>query len=693
MFGVDWVMPRSVMGLLLCWPRLSKRANGIIRGMIPHCIMWSLWRERNSRSFEGREKPLLDLKQSVLNTLLEWAAAMGLIPWKFSIGPTGYSRRGSSLPSFKYLFPSVGGFKSKFLVRQQKTLLSKSLTFTLTKVLDALVNLFCRSNVSAETLWDGGWLLRQLLPYSEAEFNSNHHKLLKSKSPVHESDDVLKWSLKKNGTFDIRSFYHAIRGSRSRGFPWKGIWGVKVSRRVAFFVWMAAWGNILTCDNLRHRGIVVVGWCCLCRCNGEMVAHLLLHCPMVRELWSYVFWLFGVDWVISGSVLDHVAGWRNWFGKHNSEVWNLVPACVMWSLWRERNKRTFEDLELSVDKLIESLVWGKYLIMDNLRRRWYVLVGWCCLCKASGELVDHLFLHCPMADSYKNCASTLQQEIRGIWVDLLLTVLCDEWKMCKRAIEASSPRKEPKCILLPSHKSYSDDIIPAESSFTAGERMCELVKGFVLLHQLQIFSLGRALPDQPHIFPPADVPESFRAKAAGLDASGPKPGTELRLVDALPCRIAFERGKERHFSFLAISMGTSGWLVLAEELPRKQHFGVVRVAAPLAGSNPRIDGKHPRWLHLRIRPSTLPFLDPAKSGAYGKVKTKALVDGRWTLAFRDEESCKSALSMILDEAELQSNEVERRLKPLFDLGIAVESSNPSVSPEASSSYTTPSNSF
>jgi hypothetical protein len=178
--------------------------------------------------------------------------------------------------------------------------------------------------------------------------------LIHSKSPVHESDDVLKWSLKKNGTFDIRSFYHAIRGSRSRGFPWKGIWGVKVSRRVAFFVWMAAWGNILTCDNLRHRGIVVVGWCCLCRCNGEMVAHLLLHCPMVRELWSYVFWLFGVDWVISGSVLDHVAGWRNWFGKHNSEVWNLVPACVMWSLWRERNKRTFEDLELSVDKLIES---------------------------------------------------------------------------------------------------------------------------------------------------------------------------------------------------------------------------------------------------------------------------------------------------------------------------------------------------
>ncbi|XP_062164002.1 protein TRANSPARENT TESTA 9 [Alnus glutinosa] len=299
-----------------------------------------------------------------------------------------------------------------------------------------------------------------------------------------------------------------------------------------------------------------------------------------------------------------------------------------------------------------------------------------------------------LKDSYKNCTYALQQEIRGVWPDLLITVLCDEWKKCKRAIEASSPRKEPKSILLPPQKYCSDNVIAAESSFSDGERMCESVKVFVLLHQLQIFSLGRALPDQPPICPPASSPESSRAKTAGLDASGPKPGIELKLVDAVPCRIAFERGKERHFCFLALSMGASGWIVLAEASPLKQHFGAVRVSAPLAGANPRIDDKHSRWLHLRIRPSALPFLDPVKSSAYGKVKTKALVDGRWTLAFRDEESCKSALSMVLEETKLQSNEVERSLKPLFDLEKDVESSESSVRPnEASSSYITPSNSF
>ena len=91
----------------------------------------------------------------------------------------------------------------------------------------------------------------------EVDMVAAFFNLIHSKSTVHESDDVIKWSLKKNGTFDIRSFYHAIRGSVCNGFPWKGIWGVKVPRRVAFFVWTAAWGNILTCDNLV---IKVLSW-------------------------------------------------------------------------------------------------------------------------------------------------------------------------------------------------------------------------------------------------------------------------------------------------------------------------------------------------------------------------------------------------------------------------------------------------
>ncbi|AEE77444.1 CLEC16A-like protein [Arabidopsis thaliana] len=264
--------------------------------------------------------------------------------------------------------------------------------------------------------------------------------------------------------------------------------------------------------------------------------------------------------------------------------------------------------------------------------------------------------------SYEKCKNSLTREIKGIWPDLLIRVLLDEWRKCKRVIEAPSPQKEPKSVLLQLDRSSSNDNSVSESSFTAGERMCEVVKVFVLLHQLQIFSLGRSLPEQPPIYPPADRSETSRATRAGLDVSVPKPGTELKLVDAVPCRIAFERGKERDFSFLALSSGESGWIVLADP-----DNGIVRVTAPLAGCKPRIDEKHPRWLHLRIRPSTLPLLDPTKRGVYEKLKSKGLVDGRWILAFRDDESCHSAYSMVAGEIDLQCSEVERRLRPLFDL--------------------------
>uniref|UniRef100_A0A0D9ZIK9 FPL domain-containing protein n=1 Tax=Oryza glumipatula TaxID=40148 RepID=A0A0D9ZIK9_9ORYZ len=188
-------------------------------------------------------------------------------------------------------------------------------------------------------------------------------------------------------------------------------------------------------------------------------------------------------------------------------------------------------------------------------------------------------------------------------------------------------------------------------------------QGFVLQRQVILFCLGETLTDQPPIFSPTDLPVNNRATLAGFDGSVPKPGLEVNLVDAVPCRIAFERGKERHFCFLALSNGTSGWILLLEELPLKEKRGIVRVTAPLAGSDPRIDEKHAKWLHLRIRPSTVPFLDTEK---YKGKTRKYLVDGRWTLAFRDEQSCKEAETMVIEEMKLQQGAVGEQLKLLLE---------------------------
>ncbi|VAH31281.1 unnamed protein product [Triticum turgidum subsp. durum] len=219
-----------------------------------------------------------------------------------------------------------------------------------------------------------------------------------------------------------------------------------------------------------------------------------------------------------------------------------------------------------------------------------------------------------------------------------------------------------------------------DSSIAIAERIYEMVKGFVLQHQVILFCLGETFTDQPPIYSPVDLPVNKRATAAGFDGSVPKPGLEVNLVDAIPCRIAFERGKERHFSFLALSNGTSGWILLLEELPQQR--GIVRVTAPLAGSDPRTDEKHVKWLHLNIRPSTVPFLDPEKFK--GKTK-KYLVDGRWTLAFRDEQSCKAAEAMVIEEMKLQQDAVGKQLKALLELNMPENGlQHPQLSQETSS---------
>ena len=41
----------------------------------------------------------------------------------------------------------------------------------------------------------------------------------------------------------------------------------------------------------------------MCKCDGESVDHLLLHCSVAYELWSMIFGLFGISWVMPRSVL------------------------------------------------------------------------------------------------------------------------------------------------------------------------------------------------------------------------------------------------------------------------------------------------------------------------------------------------------------------------------------------------------
>jgi hypothetical protein len=80
LFRVSWVMPRGVMEPLASWQdQFGRSSIDVIWNAIPHCLLWCLWCERNSRTFDGQEKVVPVLNFYFLQSLLEWLKASGLV--------------------------------------------------------------------------------------------------------------------------------------------------------------------------------------------------------------------------------------------------------------------------------------------------------------------------------------------------------------------------------------------------------------------------------------------------------------------------------------------------------------------------------------------------------------------------------------------------------------------------------------
>lgn len=113
--------------------------------------------------------------------------------------------------------------------------------------------------------------------------------------------------------------------------------------RIAFFTWEVAKEKMLTLDNLMRRGRILVDRCFLCKCNAESCNHILLWCLFSFNLWSIVYSLFGVNWVIAGSINNELWAWEGF--ALNNHVTRLIPLIIFWVMWKEKNNRAFEGIE------------------------------------------------------------------------------------------------------------------------------------------------------------------------------------------------------------------------------------------------------------------------------------------------------------------------------------------------------------
>jgi hypothetical protein len=84
------------------------------------------------------------------------------------------------------------------------------------------------------------------------------------------------------------------------------------------------------------------------------VDHLLLHCDVASTMWNNIFTCFGMSWVMPRRVIELFACWWKSGRPRSVAIWKMVPICIFWCVWKERNLRCFEDLESSMEDILAS---------------------------------------------------------------------------------------------------------------------------------------------------------------------------------------------------------------------------------------------------------------------------------------------------------------------------------------------------
>jgi hypothetical protein len=69
------VMLRRVIDLFACWWKFGRPRSAVIWKMVPICIFWCVWKERNLRCFEDLESSMEDLLTSFFHMLYLWTMA------------------------------------------------------------------------------------------------------------------------------------------------------------------------------------------------------------------------------------------------------------------------------------------------------------------------------------------------------------------------------------------------------------------------------------------------------------------------------------------------------------------------------------------------------------------------------------------------------------------------------------------
>lgn len=183
--------------------------------------------------------------------------------------------------------------------------------------------------------------------------------------------DKIKWTITANGRYSACSAYEIQFAARIEQPGIAQVWRTKLEGKVRFYIWLLLQNRNWTADRLQARGWPHNACCRLCDQEPETTEHITLRCSYAREVWYLFQGTSDRIYNVMHSA-NSVSDWWKRLYMHigapskAAEETSLV-AYIAWHLWKERNRRVFENVELTSRALV-NLIQDDFKMLNEAFR-------------------------------------------------------------------------------------------------------------------------------------------------------------------------------------------------------------------------------------------------------------------------------------------------------------------------------------
>lgn len=213
----------------------------------------------------------------------------------------------------------------------------------------------------AEALLHGAWVHHVAGPHSPrliAEFVLLSN-LLEQVQLIQGTPDMFSWRLSADGRYSAASAYGAMFLGCSRPAGARVLWKTSAPPRVKFFFWLLMYGKCWTAHRRWRHGLQDACSCVFCDQADETMDHLVLGCVFSREVWERCLAAYHLHGLIRVQERNVMMWWlesRRPLPKEIRRAFDSLLFLVGWTLWKERNSRTFGGASRTADQVLAAIL-------------------------------------------------------------------------------------------------------------------------------------------------------------------------------------------------------------------------------------------------------------------------------------------------------------------------------------------------